>query len=104
MRCYRRLLNNTYKDQFTKEEDSRKTQAAIAEYDELLPPEEAETYFVWPRLKVFWSSKKWSHRAHKRKEETDRRRCLTAILMTGQEWTENRTRWKGIVAKSSMVP
>ena len=45
MRCYRRLLNNTYKDQFTKEEDSRKIQAAIAEYDELLPLEEAE--HIW---------------------------------------------------------
>ena len=36
MRCYRRLLNISYKDHLTNEEVSRKSQAAIAEYDELL--------------------------------------------------------------------
>ena len=36
MRCYRRLSNISYKDQFTNEEVSRKSQAAIGEHDELL--------------------------------------------------------------------
>ena len=36
MRCYRRLLNISYKDHVTNEEVSRKIQAAIGEYDELL--------------------------------------------------------------------
>ena len=36
MRCYRRLLNISYKDHVTKEEVQRKIQAAIGEYDELL--------------------------------------------------------------------
>ena len=36
MRCYRRLLNISYKDPITNEEVRRKIQAAIAEYDELL--------------------------------------------------------------------
>ena len=36
MRCYRRLLNSSYKDHVTKEEVRRKIQAAIGEYDELL--------------------------------------------------------------------
>ena len=36
MRCYRRLLNISYKDNVTNEEVSRKIQAAIGEYDELL--------------------------------------------------------------------
>ena len=36
MRCYRRLLNITYKDHVTNEEVRRKIQAAIGEYDEVL--------------------------------------------------------------------
>ena len=34
MRCYRRLLNISYKDHVTNEEARRKIQAAIGEYDE----------------------------------------------------------------------
>ena len=36
IRCYRRLLNISYKDHVTNEEVRRKLQAAIGEYDELL--------------------------------------------------------------------
>ena len=36
MRCYRRLLNISYKDHVTNEEVCRKIQAAIGEYDEIL--------------------------------------------------------------------
>ena len=36
MRCYRRLLNISYKDHVTNEEVGRETQAAIGEYDELM--------------------------------------------------------------------
>ena len=36
MRCYRRLLNISYKDHFTNEEVRRNIQAAIGDYDELL--------------------------------------------------------------------
>ena len=36
MRCYRRLLNISYKANVTNEEVRRKIQAAIGEYDELL--------------------------------------------------------------------
>ena len=36
MRCYRRLMNISYKDHVTNEEVRRKIQAAIGEYDELL--------------------------------------------------------------------
>ena len=35
MRCYRRLLNISYKDHVVSEEVRRKIQAAIGEYDEL---------------------------------------------------------------------
>ena len=36
MRCYRRLLNISYKDHVTNEEVRRKIQPAIGEYDKLL--------------------------------------------------------------------
>ena len=36
MRCYRRLLNISYRERVTDEEVRRKIQAAIGEYDELL--------------------------------------------------------------------
>ena len=36
MRCYRRLLNISYKDHVTNEEVRRKIQTAIGKYDELL--------------------------------------------------------------------
>ena len=53
MRCYRRLLNISYKDHVTNKEGRRKILEAIGESDELL------TMFkmVWPYLKVFWLSK-----------------------------------------------
>ena len=55
MRCYRRLLNISYKDHVTNEEVRRKIQAAIGEYDELL------TLVKKRKLRwfghVFWFSK-----------------------------------------------
>ena len=36
MRCYRRLLNVSYKDHVTNEDVRKKIQAAIGKYDELL--------------------------------------------------------------------
>ena len=36
MRCYRRLLNISYKDHVTTEEVRRKIRTAVGEYDELL--------------------------------------------------------------------
>ena len=36
MRCYRKLLNSSYKDHVTNEEVRRKIQGAIGEYGELL--------------------------------------------------------------------
>ena len=56
MRCYRRLLNISYKDHVTNEEVRRKIQAAIGEYDELLTLVK-KAMMVWPCLKVFWFSK-----------------------------------------------
>ena len=58
MRCYRKLLNISYKDHVTNEEVSIKSQAAIGLYDKIPDPgQERVTKIVWARLKVFRFSK-----------------------------------------------
>ena len=56
-RCYRRLLNISYKNHVTNEEVHRKIQAAIGEYDELLNLVKKRKLRWFPCLKVFWFSK-----------------------------------------------
>ena len=53
MRCYRRLLNISYKDYVANEEARRKFQAARTPD----PGQEMEAKMVWLCLKVFWFSK-----------------------------------------------
>ena len=114
MRCYRRLLNMSYKDHVTNEEVCRKIQAAIGEYDELL------TLVKKRKLKWFGHVSRSSGLAKtilqgtvkgKRKRGRQKKRWEDNI----KEWTgmdfasstraaENRSRWKGIVANASVVP
>ena len=114
MRCYRRLLNISYKDHVTNEEVRRKIQAAIGEYDELL------TLVKKQKLRWFGHVSRSSGLAktilqgtvkRKRKRGRQKKRWEDNI----KEWTgmdfasstraaENRSRWKGIVANSSVVP
>ena len=114
MRCYRRLLNISYKDHVTNEEVHRKIQAAIGEYDELL------TLVKKRKLRWFGHVSRSSGLAKtilqgtvkgKRKRGRQKKRWEDNI----KEWTgmdfasstraaENRSRWKGIVANSSVVP
>ena len=114
MRCYRRPLNISYKDHVTNEEVRRKIQAAIGEYDELL------TLVKKRKLRWFGHVSRSSGLAKtilqgtgkgKRKRGRQKKRWEDNI----KEWTgmyfasstraaENRSRWKGIVAKSSVVP
>ena len=71
VRCYRRLLNISYKDHVTYEEVRRKIQAGIGDYDE--PGQETENKIVWPYLKVFWFSKDnpTVHSERKKKRQTE---------------------------------
>ena len=83
-------------------------QAAIGEYDELLPMVKQQV-LGWPYLKVFWFNKDNStgHSELKKIKEVDRTSEVKTILKSGQGWTlpaENRTRWKGVIGMSSMVP
>ena len=114
MRCYRRILNISYKDHVTNEEVRRKIQAAIGEYDELL------TLVKKRKLRWFGHVSRSSGLAKtipqgtvkgKRKRGRQKKRWEDNI----KEWTEmdfagstraaeNRPGWKGIVARSSVVP
>ena len=114
MRCYRRLLNISYKDHVTNEEVRRKIQAAIGEYEKLL------TLVKKRKLRWFGHVSRSSGLAKtilqgtvkgKRKRGRQKKRWEDNI----KEWTgmgfasstraaENRSRWKGIAANSSVVP
>ena len=107
MRCYRRLLNISYKDHVNNEKVRRKIQAAIGEYDELL------TLVKKRKLRWFCHVSRYSGLAktilqgsvkRKRKRGRQKKRWEDNI----KEWTrmdfpsstrasENRPGWKGIV-------
>ena len=100
MRCYRRLLNISYKDHVTNEEVRRKIQAAIGEYDDLL------TLVKKRKLRWFGHVSRSSGLAKtilqgivkgKRKRGRGGKTISTRAA-------ENRSRWRVIVANSSVVP
>ena len=114
MRCYRRLLNISYKAHVSNEEVGRKIQAAIGEYDKLL------TLVKKRKLRWFGHVSRSSGLAKtilqgtvkgKRKRGRQKKRWEDSIKRwTGMEFAsssraaENRTRWKRIIANSSVVP
>ena len=87
MRCYRRLLNISYKDHVTNEEVRRKIQAAIGEYDELLT-------LVKGKRKRGRQKKRW---------EDNIKEWTGMDFASSTSEAENRSRWKGVVANSSVV-
>ena len=114
MRCYRRLLNISYKDHVTYEEVHRKIQAAIGEYDKPMT--------LVKKWKLRWfghvsrssglaktilqgtvKGKRKRGRQKKRWEDNITQSTGTHIASSTRA-AENRTRWKGIVANSSVVP
>ena len=114
IRCYRRLLNFSYKDHVTNEEVRSKIQAAIGKYDELLTLVKKRT------LRWFGHVSRSSGLAktilqgtvkEKRKRDRQKKGWEDNI----KEWTgidyasstraaENRSRCEWIVANSSVVP
>ena len=114
MRCYRRLLNISYKDHVTNEEFRRKIQAAIAKYDELLT--------LVKKRKLIWfghvsgssglaktilqgTVKRKRKRGRQRKRWEDNFKEWTEMdFASSTRAAENRTRWKGIVGNTSVVP
>ena len=103
MRCYRRLLNISYKDHVTNEEVRRKIQATTGEYDEFL------TLVKKRKLRWYGHVSRSSGLAKtilqgrvkgKRRMRQTKERGGKTISKSGQEWTlpaVNRTRWNEIV-------
>ena len=111
MRCYQRLCNISYKDHVTNKEVCRKIQTAIGKYDKLL------TLVKKRKLRSFGHVSKSSGLAKTILQETveGKRRGGHKKRWEDKEWKgvefvsstradENRTRWKGFVANSSVVP
>ena len=63
---------------------------------------------VWPCFKIFWSSKDnptgHSERKKKKRWEDNIKGWTGMDFASSTRIAENRTRWKGIVANSSLVP
>ena len=89
MRCYRRLLNVSYRDHVTNEDVRRKIQSAIGKYDELL------TLVKKRKLKWFGHVSRSSGLAKTllqgtlqgKRTKVDRRRDGKIIVRSGQGWT-----------------
>ena len=113
MRCYRRQLNISYKDYVTNEDVRRKIQAAIGEYDEFLT--------LVKKLKLRWfghvsrssglaktilqGTVKGKRKSRQKKRWEDNIKEWTGMdFASSTRAAENRTKWKGIVANSSVVP
>ena len=114
MRCYRRLLNISYKDHVTNVKVRRKIEAAIGGYGDFL--------ILVKKRKLRWFghvsrssglAKTIQQGTVKEKRKRGRRKKRWEDNI--KEWTEmdfanstraaeNRSRWKGIVANSSVVP
>ena len=113
MRCYRRLLNISYKDHITNEEVRRKIQTAIEEYDELLTlVKKRKLRWFGHVSRSFGLAKTILQGTVKGQRKRGRQKKLWEDSI--KEWTgmdfassaraaENRTRRKGVVANSSMV-
>ena len=86
MRCYRRLLNISYKDHVTNEEVRRKIQAAIGEYDELLTMVKKRKlrWFDHVSMSSGLANTILKSTVNRKKEEVDRRRGEKTISNSGQ--------------------
>ena len=112
MRCSRRLLNILYKDHITNEEVRRKIQAAIGEYDELLTLVKKRKLRWFGHITMSFSLTKTTLQgtAKGKKKKRQKKRLEDNITeWSGMDFAgstraaENRIRWKGTVAKSSVV-
>ena len=109
-------MNISYKDHVTNEEVRRKIQAAIGEYDEVL------TLVKKDKRKLRWfghvsrssglaktilqgTVKGKRKRGRQKKRWEDNIKKWTGMdIANSTRAAENRTKWKGIVANSSVVP
>ena len=69
MRCYRRLLNISYKDHVTNKEVRNRIQNAIGVHDDLLTMVKKRKQMVWPHLKILWHGEDNSARDSERSKK-----------------------------------
>ena len=114
MRCYRKILHISYKDQVTKEEFRAKIQQAIVPHEDLL--------MIVKRRKLQWYGhvsrssglaktilqgmvKGGRKQGRQRKRWEDNIREWTGLEFgKSQRAVENREKWRKLVVKSSVVP
>ena len=113
MRCYQRLCNISYKDHFTNKEVCRKIQAAIGEYDKFLTLVKKRKLRSFGHVSessglaktILQETVKGKRRGGHKKQWEDNIKEWTGVeFVSSTRADENRTRWKGIVANSSVVP
>ncbi|MEW8548147.1 MAG: hypothetical protein AB2693_31985, partial [Candidatus Thiodiazotropha sp.] len=113
MKCYRRLLNMSYRDHVTNEEVRRKIQAVIGEYEELLALVKKRKLRCFGHVSrssglaktILQGTVKEKRRGRQRKRWEDNTKEWTGMdFASSTRAAENRTSWKGIVMKSSVVP
>ena len=114
MRCYQRLLNISYNDHVTNEEVRRKIQAAIGEYGELLTlvkKQKLRWFGYVSRLSCLAKTillgtvkEKRKRGGHKKRWEDNIKEWTGMDFASSTRAAENRTRWKGVIANSSVVP
>ena len=112
MRCYRRLLNISYKDHNTNEEVRRKIQAAIGECDELLTPVKKRKLRWFGHVSrssglaktILQGTVKGKRGRQKKRWEDNIKEWTGMDFASSTRAAEDSSRWKGIVANSSVVP
>ena len=114
MRCYRRLLNISYKDHVTHEEVRNRIQNAIGVHDDLLTmvrKRKLRWYghisrsFGMAKTILQWTVKGARRRGRQKKRWEDNIKEWTGMgFGDSLRAAEDRDRWNGIVAMSSMVP
>ena len=106
-------IEHSYKGHVTNKEVRRKTEAAIGEYDEVLTLVKKRRLRWFGHVSGLWFSNDnpvWHIERKKKKMQTEEEvgrqyhRVDRHGLASSTRAAENRTRWKGIVANSSVVP
>ena len=98
-------MNISYKDHVTNEEVRRKIQAAIREYDELLTLGHVSRSSGLAKTILQGTVKGNRKRGRQKKRWEDNIKEWTGVdFASSTRAAENRTRWKGLVANSSVVP
>ena len=109
MRCYRRLLNISYKDNVTKEEVRSRIQNAIEVHDNLLTMVKKQKFRWYGHISRSSGMAKGTVNGTRRRGRQKKRRDDNIKEWTGMEVkdslraAEDRGRWKDTVATSSKV-